>query len=76
MKSGVGVKNPGPNLAQGFDAQKDEKKDRDEGRTAAKLGKLAGVGKTTMKKAKKIIKEADGRFERMMWNENGILCKC
>jgi len=59
MKSGVGVKNPGPNLAQGVEAQDDGKKDSDKGRTAAKLGKLAGVGKTTMKKAKKIIKEAD-----------------
>ncbi len=58
MKAGVGAKNPGPNLAQGTDTQ-EEKKHSDDGRTAAKLGKLAGVGKTTMKKAKKIISEAD-----------------
>ena len=42
MKAGVGVKNPGPNLAQGVETQDDGKKDSDKGRTAAKLGKLAG----------------------------------
>ena len=59
MKAGVGVKDPGPNLAQGVDSPEGEKKHSDDGRTSAKLGKLAGVGKTTMKKAKKIINEAD-----------------
>lgn len=59
MKSGVEANNPGPNLAQGIEDMKGEKKHSEDGRTSVQLGRLAGVGKTTMKKAKKIINEAD-----------------